>query len=200
MNFKQLKKDFLKKLSEELPDNLEYHNTDHTLSVLNSAERIAYSEKLSEEEMTILKTAALLHDCGFTTRYMKNEPEGCCISKVVLPDYDYTKEEIQTICKMIMATAIPQNPQNKLEEILCDADLDYLGGDIESFFKTANNLRLELENHGKSYSEEEWLNFELNFLKQHKYFTATQQKEKEPQKQRTIKKLEELLAQTRKEE
>jgi hypothetical protein len=28
---------------------------------------------------------------------------------------------------MIMATKIPQTPQNKLEEIIADADLEYLG-------------------------------------------------------------------------
>jgi len=28
---------------------------------------------------------------------------------------------------MIMATKIPQSPKNLLEQIICDADLDYLG-------------------------------------------------------------------------
>ena len=37
------------------------------------------------------------------------------------------KKDIEIICGIIMATKIPQRPKNYLEEIICDADLNYLG-------------------------------------------------------------------------
>ena len=191
MNFEKLKKDFEDELRAKLPADLFYHNVEHSLNVLAAVERIACSENISGEDMILLKTAALLHDCGFLKRYNKNESEGCSISKKILPKYDYTNDQIQIICNMIMATAIPQNPQNKLEKILCDADLDYLGGD--NFFEIAENLRKELEYHGHVYPDKDWLNFELNFLKQHSFFTKTQQKERNNQKQIIINKLQNLL-------
>ena len=51
---------------------------------------------------------------------------GVQISKEILPDYDYTQEQIEKIAELIMVTKLPPNPKNKLEEIMCDADLDFV--------------------------------------------------------------------------
>lgn len=45
-----------------------------------------------------------------------------------------------------MATKIPQSPNNLLEQIICDADPDYLGRD--DFWKISNNLYHELKIYG----------------------------------------------------
>jgi len=191
MNFEKLKNDILKKLSHELPCNLYYHNVEHSIKVLEAAERIAAFENISEKDLILLKTAAILHDCGFLRQYTKNEPAGCKIASEILPDYKYSKNDIKKICKLILSTAIPQKPTNKLAEILCDADLDYLGSN--EFFPIAENLRKELENNNFTFNDEEWLNFELDFLKKHKFFTNIQQKQREPKKQKIIQSLENQL-------
>jgi hypothetical protein len=52
-----------------------------------------------------------------------------CIAKEYLPLFGFAEKDIDCICGMIMATKIPQQPRTKLQEIICDADLDYLGRD-----------------------------------------------------------------------
>ncbi len=71
---------------------------------------------------------------------------------------------------MIMATQIPQTPKNRLEEILCDADLDYLGSDEYGIISA--QLFKEL-NHQTPLSDWDWLNIQIRFLESHHYFTTT---------------------------
>ena len=71
----------------------------------------------------------------------------------------------------IYATIIPHNPQSKLEEIICDADLDYLGRD--DFHEISDTLRVELREHGKINSDRMWDEIQVKFLTMHKYFTKS---------------------------
>ena len=60
-----------------------------------------------------------------------------------LPEYGYSKIQIEKISQLILATKVPQNPKNKLEKIICDADLDYLGR--EDFIYISDNFFRELK-------------------------------------------------------
>ena len=102
----------------------------------------------------------------------------------MLPRFGYTEKEIAAVNQMILSTEIPQHPVTLLDQILCDADLDYLGR--KDFFITAEKLRHELAVHFKEFTDEEWLRFELAFLEKHHYFTETSQKKREPIKQQHI--------------
>jgi hypothetical protein len=65
---------------------------------------------------------------------------------------------------------MPQKPTNKLEEIICDADLYHLG--TESFVEKSNLLRSEWEMLcNKHLTDIEFLTTNETFLKSHKYFT-----------------------------
>ena len=70
-----------------------------------------------------------------------------------------------------MATQIPQKPRNLTEQILCDADLDYLGRD--DFFTIGDKLFAELSMYGMINTEEEWNRLQTGFLEKHHYFTVT---------------------------
>ena len=89
----------------------------------------------------------------------------------ILPKYGYTQEQVNEVEKMIYATIIPHSPTTQLEEIICDADLDYLGRD--DFHDIADNLRRELRDHGKIKSDRMWDEIQVKFLTQHKYFTKS---------------------------
>ena len=144
MNYTKAQSYSLKKLSEELPEYLSYHGKHHTLDVLEAAQKIANFEGITdEEEITLLKTACLFHDIGFTISGQDHEERGCEIAEKVLPDLNYSVDQIKIIKGMIMATKIPQSPNNKLEQIICDADLDYLGRD--DFFSIGDTLFQELQ-------------------------------------------------------
>ncbi|MEA3446652.1 MAG: adenylate/guanylate cyclase domain-containing protein, partial [Bacteroidota bacterium] len=159
------------KLQNELPNNLYYHNLQHTIDVCVQSEIIANSEGVTDEETILLKTAALFHDCGFTKGYENHELNGVKIAREILPHYQYSALQIETICELIMATRIPPNPKNKLEMIICDADLDYLGR--RDFIPVSKNLFMELYERKKIKSVDEWLKKQISFIDRHTYFTKT---------------------------
>lgn len=121
--------------------------------------------------MKQLLSAALFHDSGFLVQSKGHEKISCDFARQYLPEFGYSEEQINKICGMIMATKIPQSPTNKLEEILAEADLDYLGRD--DFFIIGNKLFNELSFYGIINSEEEWNKIQERFLENHHYFTDT---------------------------
>jgi hypothetical protein len=159
----------LKRMEKELPINLYYHSIMHVMDVLKSANNIAEMEAVSHYERDLLITAVAYHDSGFIYHAKDHEETGCRIVREVLPNYDYNDEQIEQICGMIMSTKIPQKPHNLLEEIICDADLDYLGRD--DFWTIGTKLFHELTEMGILQNEEEWNKLQLNFLENHHYFT-----------------------------
>jgi len=169
MEFEKVKKFILAKLRKELPRSLTYHSLGHIKDVYKAAQKLAKLEGISGEELTLLLTAVLFHDSGFLIQQKEHERVGCEIARKHLPDYGYTESQIERICGMIMATRIPQTPHNKLEQIICDADLDYLGRD--DFFTIGNTLYDELCMYGLLQTENDWNKLQVRFLEGHHYFT-----------------------------
>ena len=181
MQFKRAGKFILNKLRNELPAHLSYHGRDHTLDVYSAAERIAKEKGISNYEQKLLLTAALFHDSGFIKQREGHEVESCNFARQYLPIYGYHTTEIELICGMIIATRIPQSPQTYLEEILCDADLDYLGRD--DFFSTGNKLFEELKFEGLIKSENQWNKLQEAFMSNHHYHTANSIKLRQAKKE-----------------
>ena len=129
MRYETVKKFILEKLQGELPQHLSYHSVGHVKDVCQATEEIAGKEGIAGEDLTLLLTAALFHDSGFLFGAAEHEKKSCDIARQHLPEFDYTGDQIEKICGMIMATRIPQTPHNLLEQIIADADLDYLGRD-----------------------------------------------------------------------
>lgn len=192
MNYKGAKEWILSCLDTQLSDKLYYHGKRHTLDVLNITEELCQIEKIDKYHTILLKTAALLHDIGFTRDNKNHEQIGCEITRELLPNYGYTKGEIEMICGMIMATKIPQSPKNKYEEIICDADLDYLGRD--DFYKIGNSLYEELVAFSVLNDTQTWNRIQVSFIEKHSYFTESNRKRREPVKQAYLEKLKELVA------
>jgi uncharacterized protein len=182
----------LSELRNNLSKDLWYHGVHHTIDVEKEAERIAISEKITnQEDLLLLKIACLYHDSGFLFTYKEHEVAGCNLAKKDLAGFGLSKKQIDVICGMIMATRIPQTPHTKLEEIICDADLDYFGRD--DFFPIANTLFLELKARSFVTSEYDWNVIQRNFFKQHRYFTDTTKKLRGKQKQRYFEMIEAMV-------
>ncbi|MBM76947.1 MAG: hypothetical protein CL846_00550 [Crocinitomicaceae bacterium] len=171
INYKKAERHIMKILREKLPPNLHYHSIKHTYDVVQAVERIAIMEGVLDEDIFVLKSAATYHDAGFVEAYDKNEPIGAKMAENILPKYGYTPEQIEQVKELIYATIIPHNPKNKLEKIICDADLDYLGRD--DFYEISDSLRRELRDHGKINSDRLWDEIQVKFLTQHQYFTKS---------------------------
>jgi len=192
VNFSEAKEYIINRLVKELPKNLFYHAAHHTFDVVKQAQTIGKSEGISNDEMFILLTAAYFHDAGFLFKYQSNESEAVKLVREVLPEMDYTQEEIEEICKIILATDIKVQPNTLLEKIMCDADHDYFGR--EGYSQTADNLRKELEEYGEKFADKEWLEVQINFLEdKHQYYTETSKLNRIPNKNKIISALKVAL-------
>ena len=184
MEYEKIKKIILKELKENLPEHLSYHSVMHVKDVINAVEEIAVAENVGGEDLMLLKTAALFHDSGFLYGAKDHEQKSCEIAQKYLLDYGYSQPQIDKIKGMIMATKIPQSPNNKLEEILADADLDYLGRD--DFFKIGDKLFDELTMFGIVNSERDWNLLQEKFLESHHFFTKTAINNRNQKKQENL--------------
>lgn len=187
LRFNDLEEVILEKLDKGLPEDLYYHNLKHTIDVVTQVELIGKSENITDEELLLLKTAALFHDMGHIINYDNHEEEGVKIANRMLPKYGYSKAQIDRIAELILVTKMPPQPNNQLEKIICDADLDYLGR--TDFVPVAYNLYKELRSKNKIDSFESWKKVEIEFIKQHSYYTKTARNLREVNKRKQLEKI-----------
>ncbi len=191
MNFESAKKFILDKLKKELKPNLYYHDVSHTLDVYQSIVRIAGLEQINGDDLILLKTAALYHDCGMLKAYNGHEEAGCEIATEYLPGFGYNENEIEQINKMIIATKLPQNASDHLEQIICDADLDYLGR--EDFFMISHRLKLEWNLQEFNITTlKEWYKLQVDFLGNHQFFTKAAIETRDAGKLKNLNEIKEI--------
>lgn len=188
-NFSELKDYVLGRLETELDPCLTYHSARHTIDVMQSTERLAVAENVDSRFKDLLMVAALFHDSGFLLSMDDHEDHGCILVREVLPDYGFSSEDIEEICKLIMATKLPQTPVNLFEQIICDADLDYLGR--KDFFTLGEGLFTEFLARGIVKDFCDWDNIQIKFLSSHRYFTQCSLALREPVKQVHLEKIKE---------
>ncbi|MBR5168784.1 MAG: HD domain-containing protein [Salinivirgaceae bacterium] len=182
----------LNMLEEKLPKNLYYHNLKHTIDVTTQVEIIGRHEGINDEEMLMLKTAALFHDTGFTRTYKDHEESGCEIAREYLPKFDYTPEQIDFICNLIMKTKLPPKPVTLLEQIICDADLDYLGR--ADFIPVSGNLYRELRERGAIEDDiDKWNMMQIKFIEGHQYFTNSAKQMRDVNKNNQLEAIRQLV-------
>ncbi|MBA7572202.1 hypothetical protein ES708_13978 [subsurface metagenome] len=191
IQFTDIQEIILDKLEKELPDYLFYHNVKHTVDVVTEVELIGWAEGCTDEEILILKTAALLHDAGHTIEYDNHEHHGTVLAREMLPKYNYTREQIDRICEIIISTRMPPKPKNLLESIICDSDLDYLGR--SDFVPVSNTLYEELKEQNKIGTLNDWNKLQVKFISGHQYFTKTARSLREVNKQKQIERISELI-------
>lgn len=191
INYRRAEKFILKQLEDNLPANLHYHSIQHTKDVCAAVERLALMERIEGDDIFLLKTAALYHDAGFIKQYAQNEIFGAEMARKVLPKFGYTEKQIDKICELIMATRVPQQPKNHLEEIICDADLDYLGRD--DFHPIAEKLKKELMERNFIKTDKEWDELQIKFLEAHRYFTKSAIRLRREKKMKYVEEIKERL-------
>ena len=174
MDFETMRASIINRLRSLLPEDIIYHDVPHTLNVEKAVIRYGKLEGVNADDMLLLCTAALYHDAGFIMQYDKNEDFGIAMARSSLGKFGYTPDQIEVISDIIGATRISVEPKTLLEEIMCDADHDYLGR--PDYHVIAKKLRKEMAQFGKEFSEEEWIIYQLDFLQNHhRYYTETAQ-------------------------
>ncbi|MCP4551239.1 MAG: HD domain-containing protein [Bacteroidetes bacterium] len=179
-------------MKKELGPQLQYHSIEHTMDVLNSAITIAELEGISKYELELVKTGAMYHDAGIMETYIGHEEASVEIVNKTLPRFGYTKEEIELISSMILTTKLPQNTSSFLEQIICDADLDYLGRD--NFFMTSHKLLYEWKALDiRSLNLTQWYELQIEFLSTHKFLTKSSIAMRQKKKLQNLQEIRELM-------
>lgn len=187
MNTGKLKRFIIGKLETELSEKLIYHGIQHTLYVLKSCNNYIKRMHIGGKDAYLLRTAAILHDTGYIWDFDNHEDESVKYAAKILPHWNYSKIEVDTVVNLIQSTKKPRRFNNVLEQILSDSDLDYLG--TPSFYKISEKLQKELLAFNKISSEEEWNRLQVDFLRNHCYNTPFAIKYREPLKQKYLQEI-----------
>lgn len=163
------------RLSRELSPHLTYHSLYHTQDdVLPAAARLGRASGLNEEEYLALTTAALFHDTGFIETYDDHEAGSITLARAILPEFGYSPGQIDRVAELITATKMPQHPTDRLQELLCDADLDLLGR--EDFMRLNQALLSEVRHFSnRPVTDESWMREQTRFIEEHRYFSPAAQ-------------------------
>ncbi|MFC1753829.1 HD domain-containing protein [Thermoproteota archaeon] len=180
----------INKVVKECMRPYQYHNYTHAVDVYNTTQQLTSLGNINGNNRFLLETAALLHDVIYIVGNNDNEERSADFARIYLPQLDYSSDEIETVSKLILATKMPQQPEDFLEKIICDADLDNLGR--PDFFEKGESLRQELE-----LPSEGWYKCQMGFLTGHKYHTPMARELRGKGKEKNIYLLENMIQEVR---
>jgi len=179
--------EFVTDLLCDLPENLCYHNLKHTKEVVEACKEIAKKSGLSASNTEIVIIAAWFHDAGHAVTYFGHEKAGTKIAKEFLSKIHYPASKVNKVINCILATHYPPQPKNDLEKILCDADMYHLS--LDDYESRSFSLRKELETvTSTEIPKQYWCDKNLEFLRDHCYFTTYGKKVLQFLKEKNLKK------------
>ena len=177
-----------KELSNGEFEKFPYHNLKHTQEVVDAVIEVGEKSDLSEEDMEVALLAAWLHDVGYKNDFRNHEDESIKITREFLGGLGVTDSKVESVVRCIEATKMPQRPKSMVEMVMADADLYHLSTDL--FFEKSELMRLEMAQlEDKELDQQEWLTQNIQFLKEHSYFTNYGQLVLEPNKAKNLKQL-----------
>lgn len=169
-----------------------FHNLKHTKEVVENVKEISKWQKVSDSLIETIQIAAWFHDTGFSVTYKGHEDASKKIATDFLEKHYFDHEKIEIICNLIEATKMPQNPMNKYEQIICDADLLHIS--TPNFFYKKLLLRREWEMFCDiKMSDIEWHKTNAKFLETHYFKTDYGKNLLESRKHGNLKKINEIL-------
>lgn len=194
MNTVLLAEDYVVNLfKNKLSKLYNYHNINHTTSVVNSIDKLSKSYNLSDFEKETLLIAAWFHDTGYVNGGLNHEEKSIEIVTQFLLENNSDQKFIDAVTSIINITKFHVLPTNDVQKIMKDADYYHIGS--ENYFKTSDLLRKEWEEvDEKIYSDKQWLELNLAMLTQsHEFYTPYALENWQPQKEKNIKIIEENI-------
>jgi predicted metal-dependent HD superfamily phosphohydrolase len=158
-------------LNNKLDNKFVYHNLAHTQRVVEKASELADLAQIDLLDKKYLIVSAWLHDTGYTETIDKHEHHSVKIAEGFLKDKGCSKEDIEAISQLILATQMNYEPKNQLEKIIRDADCAHIGN--KNYIDISELLRKEWElTCDRTLTEDEWLDENINFLStKHRFYT-----------------------------
>jgi len=181
--------EIIEQLKEKLPNYLSYHSVGHIIDVANVCNNYIEYYNIPQKMAELIRIAAICHDYGFIESPLDHEERGIvAIQRLLTPIL--SNEEVEIINGMIRATKVPQEPKTFYEEILADADLDYLGR--KDYDEISAKLFREYLHLSVVSNKIEWLDLQISFLENHKFHTDFAKKNREKLKSKKIKELKSI--------
>ena len=160
-----------------------YHGWMHVKSHYDAVCYLIPLENINDDDARLLKVASLFHDTGYILGEEEHhEYKSAVIACVELPLFGFSGYEVDKICRLIISTILNKKPVDIHEEIMRDADLEYLGRDYYPYVS-------ELLRREKDVPQSVWKTEQLKFLERHKFITRSAQKFFNHQKDINIRKL-----------
>lgn len=178
-------------LHKEATSRLLYHNLVHTELVVANANRIADHYELDEKDTFIVTAAAWFHDTGYYSgEAAEHEKRGAELAGTFLREIGVAEDVVLQVKGCIVATVVPQQPQNLLEEIVCDADLFHLG--TTEFADRNKLMRKEAEQRSNQKIDKAvWRKSTIALMENHSFKTAYCRELLGKQKSKNLAKLKE---------
>lgn len=171
-------------LTNELSDKCIFHTINHTLDVLKNAEVIGNYCRLDEHDLNVLRISALFHDVGYVDAYDDHEVYSARRARNYLQAKNIDQAIIDQVETAIHSTKTPQNPNDEISKILCDADLMNLT--FDDYFEQIDLMRKEWEKVGKAKLDRNQFHLQsLDFFQTHQYHSEYGKKILQPKKEET---------------
>jgi predicted metal-dependent HD superfamily phosphohydrolase len=179
-------------LAEHLPANIIFHDFNHALMIKKYAETIGGQTGLNAEEMNMLRISALFHEVGYVNSYEQSNEESIKIASAFLAEHNIDQQAIDHISEIIRSTKLPQNPKDKIAEVLCDADLMYIATEsgIEQFDLLYDEAAMSAKKPGKRPVYEKG---SIDSFTTHAYFTDFGKTSLQPAKEAAVRRLTERM-------
>src|SRR5690606_13080471 len=166
-------------------ENYCFHDLVHTTDVVNATTLMASHYDLSERDRFIVLIAAYFHDVGyFTGGAAGHEERSAEQAADFLKEHGVELDIIAAVRGCILATKMPQQPQNLIERIVCDADFFHLGTD--RFEERNGMMQREYSRTQNEVECESWRKQTLELLENHEYHTEYAKQLLDEQKRRHI--------------
>ena len=173
--------------------SLPFHSVQHTLEVFENVQIIGKYKDISEEDLEILKIAALFHDTGISQNFVGHENISTSYASTYLSELNFPNKNMNQVLNCIKSTQMPQNPKTPIEKIICDVDLFHLAA--KNYLFKNELLRNEWQTYmNLKFTDADWYQLNLDFLSKHKYHTMYGKKKLEKGKNKNIILLENLLS------
>ena len=186
--FQDIKEAIIKQYNNILPEEMCFHNSEHTLRMLKRSEILALGEELTEEDILILKTAVLFLNYGYLFDYKNHIDKAVEEIRVLLPEYDYLYYQIEEICNLIKSLKQSDQKNDLKEKLIYDIYYEYFGASdfIELSYKLFNE-----ESHYKGNQKLlHWWQKQIKNVENHEFLTNTAKQLRDVNSDIQIKKIQ----------
>lgn len=181
-----------RELLRGMPPIYRFHTLPHTEAVVCAVRQIASFEAMTDHQRRLVEAAAWFHDVGYLKSLAEHENLSAFSSLIFLMRLGVQPEDIDQIESCIMATRLGSVPRSVIQKVIADADMWHLT--TPEFLQWADKLRKEWKAmKGLEYSDREWLENNIRFMRTVKFHTLHGQQVLAPRLEANIAHIENLI-------